>query len=741
MPVHRIVAIIFRSLKLEAKQADPRNYTLQTFGGVILNDQAPLVVYGLGSLLQNWQLKLVPKPPVRKSTTAIPVSSGPGAPAGSEFPILVVFGDPKFTSKAQRVALSATTRIDTVISKLCEAQKVKHPSKFVIQTLDGVSLQSNFTLEMYGLGKRFKKWELKLVPAKEIDSSTLNTVPEGVKYAWVGVDDTISLLEAKDIIRKLDWALARTSTSAKQSLLEMQDQLRKIVKKNSKIQKKLDRREKELKTQATELASVKAAAEKEKAKPKEKLSLSLAVPAAEGPKSARKSSGEKSPRAKTPRDKTPRDKSPRGSDASDSTTHKKTPAPIVPPRRGTPRHDSQTAASVEEPKADTAPSADPESIETAVSEPLPVVETPASTGDEKTEPAAESGTETAQTETPSSETVADETMKPTETDAHSVGKEVDGNEPATTVEVVEPEKPTEDAPANVDPVSEAPTQDPSMQDTPKADVEDAPASDSAPAAPESAEHHEDGSDSDSDSDSDDDGDDDDDDAEDAAIFAAANATATSLDILEIEQQFAAKHEEAISALRHEYESELKALRAELEELRSHAAPPLSARGRHHHHDREENSASEQSEKSEKESKSESKSEKEKPVVEESIPAAPAPPPPPPVAPQLPEKPAKKEKHSKKDKEPAASSSLPGLTSGGIGTGVLDAISSKSFSLKKVEQPSRKKKGGDDFLRDALEKRFVAMNLDDVEDLDTWDDDVSNTSWNDASAWGDDVMRI
>jgi hypothetical protein len=78
--------------------------------------------------------------------------------------------------------------------------------------------------------------------------------------------------------------------------------------------------------------------------------------------------------------------------------------------------------------------------------------------------------------------------------------------------------------------------------------------------------------------------------------------------------------------------------------------------------------------------------------------------------------------------------------------LLDSINKKQFSLKKVEVQQKKKKGQNDDLRDALEKRFAAMNMDEVEELDAWDDNDSSSAnysaWKDDSAWNDDsVLRI
>jgi hypothetical protein len=52
----QIIATILRALKVDTP---PQQFALVTLSDYILNDNAPLVIYGLGSLLQNWQLKLV----------------------------------------------------------------------------------------------------------------------------------------------------------------------------------------------------------------------------------------------------------------------------------------------------------------------------------------------------------------------------------------------------------------------------------------------------------------------------------------------------------------------------------------------------------------------------------------------------------------------------------------------------------------------------------------------------------
>jgi len=157
------------------------------------------------------------------------------------------------------------------------------------------------------------------------------------------------------------------------------------------------------------------------------------------------------------------------------------------------------------------------------------------------------------------------------------------------------------------------------------------------------------------------------------------------------------------------------------------------------------------------------------IVEAPPPPAPAPPPP---APALPPPPApvsplpattpkkktttKKRKQSSNsaetDESDSTSATEPADTIGAaaaaaagpsFSASLLESISMRRSSLKKVEAPKDKGKKKDDFAA-ALEKRFMAMNLDDVEELDDWDDDGkgSEFNWENDAEWNDEgVLHI
>jgi len=55
IPIYQIAAMICKKLGVE----NYRKYTLCTIRGFVLNEKATLASYGLGSLLKNWQLKLI----------------------------------------------------------------------------------------------------------------------------------------------------------------------------------------------------------------------------------------------------------------------------------------------------------------------------------------------------------------------------------------------------------------------------------------------------------------------------------------------------------------------------------------------------------------------------------------------------------------------------------------------------------------------------------------------------------
>ena len=722
MPVHRIIAVIFKSLKMDPNEA--KNYSLQTFGGVLLNDQAPLVVYGLGSLLQNWQLKLVPKPPVRKGTSAkgfappaTGAAAGPSGAQAGEFPILVVFEGEKFTSKAQRVLLHSSTKIETVVSKLCESQKVKHASRFALQTLEGVMLQSNFTLESYGLGRRFNKWELKIVSKGAVDTAASQEAPEGVKYAWVLVDDTLTLVEAKDIIKKLDWALAKTTSSAKSSLAQLREQIQLMEKQNAKLAKRLERKKKSAETTEQELKQVQKElrksnkglkqAKEQLASSKQTQTFSLQLNGV----AVAEDGGKKSARATADAE----GKSPRPAAAAEKPVTPRQPTPTPSPRPTTAEVAAATVTTeTTEKKAEDQTASAGTAASASTDSPAEI--TAVAEADKQASAASESANGTADAETPESAT--------------ATGKDSLSEESAN--------KPNENGDSHQATSADADkSAEPDTGGFPKTEEDDASDKKKDDDASDSSDDEKE-TDKKSKKDADDDDDDDDDDllvtGKGADLAAAA---LNSIDMIEIEQKIAAKHAEEMSKMQRQYEAEIATLRQELDELRSSsnklAPPPRTPRGGAD----DDKSGSE-------------KSEKDRKSGAEDVPfappaPAPAPPPPPPKL-DAPEKPAKKERPKKRDRDESTSSGAVGVSkaaSGGIGAGVLDAISNKKFALKKVDNPGtlRKKKYGNDFLQQALEKRFVSMNLDDVEELDSWDDDSSSTKWSDASAWGDDVLHI
>jgi len=95
------------------------------------------------------------------------------------------------------------------------------------------------------------------MPVKELKQEPA-ALPPGTKYAWVQLDDSLSLSEAKDIIKKLDIAFAKSTTSAKVAIASLKEQLQESEARIQKLELRFSRKKEEvgkLKIDLTDLQS------------------------------------------------------------------------------------------------------------------------------------------------------------------------------------------------------------------------------------------------------------------------------------------------------------------------------------------------------------------------------------------------------------------------------------------------------------------------------------------------------
>jgi len=182
MTIARVLAIVFSRLGHTSSEC----YTVKTKGGMVLQDSHQLANFGLGSLLQNWELDVVekdeammaqkgtvmPNATLRFSTakTAAAGATEEAADTEAKFNLLMVVSigsEPTL----QRVLVSPSQTVQTLLKSLlsrCASEKTPESTlkeeDYEVKTFDDVTLDPESTLGSHGLGTTKKKWQLKLVP-------------------------------------------------------------------------------------------------------------------------------------------------------------------------------------------------------------------------------------------------------------------------------------------------------------------------------------------------------------------------------------------------------------------------------------------------------------------------------------------------------------------------------------------------------------------------------------------------
>eukprot|EP01132_Coremiostelium_polycephalum_P001525 gene1525-1919_t len=146
---------------------DPKRFWVGSLLGFIMNDNEPLATYGLGSLFESWELRLIVKEDILSKS---PLKYEPIESIGTEF--IVVFELPPLEEfnglKKHNVKVDSNHTIKQTIASICKRYKVESPERFSVMTIDDnplieFVLFSGACFKHYGLGYKFKKWDLKIV--------------------------------------------------------------------------------------------------------------------------------------------------------------------------------------------------------------------------------------------------------------------------------------------------------------------------------------------------------------------------------------------------------------------------------------------------------------------------------------------------------------------------------------------------------------------------------------------------
>ncbi|KAL6060704.1 hypothetical protein QOT17_013334 [Balamuthia mandrillaris] len=146
VPVKKILRTLCNRLNV-----DPQKYCLTTLSGCPISSEEVLASYGLGSLFENWQLKLIEKDVPTNTGNYVVEFQLPGTPAFSGL-----------LRKALKV--DAYRPIEEVVSFLCSRIKVSNPHHYGIMSLDGSrELSNSEVLSDLGLGVKFPTCKLQLI--------------------------------------------------------------------------------------------------------------------------------------------------------------------------------------------------------------------------------------------------------------------------------------------------------------------------------------------------------------------------------------------------------------------------------------------------------------------------------------------------------------------------------------------------------------------------------------------------
>ncbi|EGG24076.1 hypothetical protein DFA_06214 [Cavenderia fasciculata] len=146
---------------------DPKRFWVGSLQGFIMNDNEHLYTYGLGSLFESWELRLILKEDILSKS---PLKYEPIESIGTEF--IVVFELPPLEEfnglKKHVVKVDANHTIKQGIQNIMKKYRVEGHDRFSVMTIDENPLVefvlfSGACFKHYGLGYKFKKWDLKIV--------------------------------------------------------------------------------------------------------------------------------------------------------------------------------------------------------------------------------------------------------------------------------------------------------------------------------------------------------------------------------------------------------------------------------------------------------------------------------------------------------------------------------------------------------------------------------------------------
>ncbi|EFA84976.1 hypothetical protein PPL_01970 [Heterostelium album PN500] len=161
--VSQTIALICKKQQIP----DPKRFWIGSLQGFIMSDNEPLSTYGLGSLFESWELRLIYKQDILSKS---PLKNEPLESLGTEF--IVVFELPPLEEfnglKKHVVKVDSNQTIKSAIGNICKKYKVEGSERFSVMTIDENPLVefvlfSGACFKHYGLGYKFKKWDLKIV--------------------------------------------------------------------------------------------------------------------------------------------------------------------------------------------------------------------------------------------------------------------------------------------------------------------------------------------------------------------------------------------------------------------------------------------------------------------------------------------------------------------------------------------------------------------------------------------------
>lgn len=222
-----IMQLIQRKLQVKP---DGTSYSLTTLAGEVLQGQEIVAAYGLGTLMPNWELKVVAADGVLPKAMIEQLQD-------LNMCILQVLLPPDgpFSISSSALPVSKMDTPADAVAALCKKLVVEDASQWVLvvdQFGRTVLLDQKREFSRYGMGEKFTRWELRLMDKRLAKS--LESLPScSSRFAWTQIEGApVTTHQLRSIILQLDSTgrrLQRESRQAKNALQQATSHMEEVL--------------------------------------------------------------------------------------------------------------------------------------------------------------------------------------------------------------------------------------------------------------------------------------------------------------------------------------------------------------------------------------------------------------------------------------------------------------------------------------------------------------------------------